>query len=56
MLGGFVIAQYGVHEVIWLSVPLLLLAFGFTFITLEKKHKEVEQELEAEPVKVVSCE
>jgi DHA1 family inner membrane transport protein len=33
LLGGFVIARYGIHEVIWMTVPLLLLSLGLTFIT-----------------------
>lgn len=60
LLGGIIIAQYGIHEVIWLSVPLLLLAFGFTFISLEKKQKTVEvqetEDLKTEPVQVISGE
>ncbi|TDX00996.1 MFS transporter [Dinghuibacter silviterrae] len=31
LLGGFVIAHYGVHQVIWASVPLLALAWGISF-------------------------
>jgi len=33
LLGGFVIARYGIHAVIWMTVPLLLLSLGLTFIT-----------------------
>lgn len=32
LLGGFVIARYGIHAVIWMTVPLLLLSLGLTFI------------------------
>jgi DHA1 family inner membrane transport protein len=33
LLGGFVIARYGIHAVIWMTIPLLLLSLGLTFIT-----------------------
>ncbi|HEY6900704.1 MAG TPA: MFS transporter [Puia sp.] len=33
LLGGFVIARYGIHAVIWMTVPLLLVSLGLTFIT-----------------------
>jgi predicted MFS family arabinose efflux permease len=39
LLGGFVIVHYGIHEVIWMTVPLLLLAFGLSFVTGNKKQK-----------------
>lgn len=32
LLGGFVIAHYGIHQVIWMTVPLLLLALGLSFV------------------------
>ena len=37
LLGGFVIARYGIHAVIWMTVPLLLLSLGLTFITAPVK-------------------
>jgi predicted MFS family arabinose efflux permease len=37
LLGGFVIHRYGIHEVIWMTVPLLLLSLGLTFITAPVK-------------------
>ena len=37
LLGGFVIARYGIHGVIWMTVPLLLLSLGLTFITTPVK-------------------
>ncbi len=37
LLGGFVIARYGIHEVIWMTIPLLLLSLGLTFITTPEK-------------------
>lgn len=33
LLGGVVIARYGIHEVMWMAIPLLLAAYGLTFIT-----------------------
>jgi DHA1 family inner membrane transport protein len=33
LLGGFVIAHYGIHQVIWMTVPLLLLALALSFVT-----------------------
>lgn len=32
LLGGFVIASYGIHAVIWMTVPLLLVSLGLTFV------------------------
>ena len=37
ILGGFVIAHYGIHDVIWASVPLLTLAWGLSFVSLKRK-------------------
>ena len=37
LLGGFVIARYGIHAVIWMTVPLLLVSLGLTFITAPEK-------------------
>jgi predicted MFS family arabinose efflux permease len=34
LLGGFVIARYGVHYVLWMSIALLALTFGLSFIKL----------------------
>ena len=48
MLGGFVIAHYGVHDVIWASVPLLSLAWGLSFVRLDKKQAVAEQALAME--------
>ncbi|MFD0763753.1 MFS transporter [Mucilaginibacter lutimaris] len=39
-LGGFVITKFGIHEIIWMSVPLLLVAYGLSFIDV-KKYKSV---------------
>lgn len=60
LLGGFVIAHYGIHEVIWMTVPLLLLALGLSFVTVKEKQtvsKEPANEItEPEPVQAVVCE
>jgi predicted MFS family arabinose efflux permease len=58
LFGGFVIAHYGIHEVIWMTVPLLLLAFGMSFITSNAEQEatapvfEEIAEPEPEPVQV----
>ncbi|HTE34610.1 MAG TPA: MFS transporter, partial [Chryseolinea sp.] len=40
LLGGFVIARYGIHQVIWMVIPLLLIAFGITFFTHSSKQRD----------------
>jgi len=40
LLGGFVIARYGVREVIWMAIPLLLTAYGITFFTHSSKERD----------------
>jgi DHA1 family inner membrane transport protein len=37
LLGGFVIAHYGIHEVIWMTVPLLSISLVLSFIGRDKK-------------------
>lgn len=37
MLGGFAIAHYGIHHVVWMSVSLLALTLVLSFITFGKK-------------------
>ncbi|GAA4329194.1 MFS transporter [Mucilaginibacter gynuensis] len=32
LLGGLMIAYFGIHQIIWMSVPLLLIAYGLTFL------------------------
>lgn len=39
MLGGFIIARYGVHHVIWMSAALLAANLGLSFITVGKQHQ-----------------
>jgi predicted MFS family arabinose efflux permease len=43
LLGGFVIARYGIHAVIWMTVPLLLLSLGLTFITTPANNKSLPE-------------
>ncbi|MDN3549904.1 MFS transporter [Mucilaginibacter aquaedulcis] len=60
LLGGFVIAKYGIHEVIWMTVPLLLLSLGLSFVKINEKQEAkgaTEEELiEADPVQAIICE
>lgn len=42
LLGGFVIARFGVREVVWMTIPLLLIAYGITFITHGRKQRNIE--------------
>jgi DHA1 family inner membrane transport protein len=62
LLGGFVIAHYGIHQVIWMTVPLLLLAFGMSFIKENvpalntELNTEQASKAEAEPIQVAVCE
>jgi predicted MFS family arabinose efflux permease len=49
LLGGFIIVRFGIHEVIWVTVPLLLLALGLSFIAGTKKRPVVEKVAEPEP-------
>lgn len=52
MLGGLVIAHYGVHHVIWMSVALLAINLGLSFVTFGKNQPatttaaETEKELQ----------
>ncbi|GAA3964957.1 hypothetical protein GCM10022246_17570 [Pedobacter ginsengiterrae] len=36
LLGGLVIAKFGVHEIIWMAVPLLLTAYILSFVHIRK--------------------
>lgn len=51
LLGGFIIANYGIQQVIWMAVPLLLLAFGLSFYK-QPKTETVSEEEAWEPVRV----
>lgn len=48
MLGGFIIASYGVHNVIWMSAALLAVNLGLSFITFGEKHQSATINANAE--------
>lgn len=54
ILGGFVIVHYGIHEVVWISIPLFGVSFLLTFIT--KKERSVAVEEVPEELLECSCE
>jgi DHA1 family inner membrane transport protein len=58
LLGGFIIAHYGIHDVIWMTVPLLSIALILSFIDPDKKvasHQENITE-STNPIQLISCE
>jgi DHA1 family inner membrane transport protein len=48
MLGGLIIAHYGIHHVIWMSVALLAVNLGLSFVTFGKKQAAISPETEKE--------
>lgn len=55
LAGGFVIVRYGIQNVVWMSIPLLLLAFALTYLTQPKKAavspvEETEENVFAEQI------
>lgn len=48
LLGGFIITNFGVQEVIWISSLLLLITFGLTFVKVGKKEMVAEDQQEEE--------
>lgn len=42
ILGGFVIVHYGIHEVVWISIPLFGVSFLLTFITKKETSMSVD--------------
>lgn len=50
LLGGFFITRFGIHEVIWISMLLLLLTFLLSFIATGKKRAVPEEAEEIDPV------
>lgn len=42
-LGGFVITRFGVHQVIWMSIVLLLVALGLTYVFVGRRATVAEQ-------------
>lgn len=59
LLGGYIIVQYGIQQVIWISILLMAVAFGLTFVKARKPataksyaeiaEEEEEEEMELEP-------
>ncbi|WP_118950451.1 MFS transporter [Taibaiella helva] len=54
MLGGLIIARYGVHQVLWMSISLLAATLALSFIPLGKKQEatapaDAEAEKELQP-------
>lgn len=48
MLGGYMIARYGVHHVIWMSIGLLSATLLLSFVSFGKKYAHVPAAAEAE--------
>jgi len=47
LLGGLVIAYFGIHQIIWMSVPLLLIAYVLSFVVpsdLQKTNNKAPEE------------
>lgn len=63
-LGGVVITHFGVHQVIWISILLLVVALGLTYVfvgkraavTEQKEQTEQEQEQEIEVQEMLAAE
>jgi predicted MFS family arabinose efflux permease len=36
-LGGFIITRYGIQQVIWISIALLLVTLALTFVFVRKR-------------------
>jgi DHA1 family inner membrane transport protein len=47
-LGGFIITRYGIQQVIWISIVLLLVSLALTFVFVGKR-KTVEESEQATP-------
>lgn len=48
MLGGYMIARFGVHHVVWMSVALLSATLLLSFVSFGKKHAHVPVAADAE--------
>jgi predicted MFS family arabinose efflux permease len=46
-LGGIIITLFGIHEVIWISILLLLVSLALTFVFIRKRTVESTEEKEA---------
>ncbi|ASW73518.1 MFS transporter [Chryseobacterium piperi] len=42
-VGGFIITQYGIHQIVWISIALLAVTLGLSFITFPKKQETEEK-------------
>ena len=51
LLGGLIIVHYGIHEVVWISIPLFGVSLLLTFIT-KKERSVVVQEV---PEELLEC-
>lgn len=58
LLGGVVIAHFGIHQIIWMSIPLLLVVYGLTFIAGSGSQKadrnRSDETMAQDPVAAVS--
>jgi predicted MFS family arabinose efflux permease len=48
LLGGFVTAHYGIHEVVWMTVFLLLLSFSLSFVKIKETRKKPAKSAQSE--------
>jgi predicted MFS family arabinose efflux permease len=53
-LGGFIIAKYGIHQIVWISIALLGTTFALSFVTFPKKLEIEEEGEEDEKIKISS--
>jgi predicted MFS family arabinose efflux permease len=51
-LGGLVITRYGVQQVIWISIALLLVTLALTFVFVGKRETVQETKQETEPAEL----
>ena len=49
-LGGIIITRFGIHEVIWISILLLIASLALTFVFIRQKRVESEEIIEVEDV------
>nr|WP_121271667.1 MFS transporter [Pedobacter schmidteae] len=56
LLGGFVIAQYGIQQIIWMSIALLTITLGISFIRLPEKQKAKKEKIEGIKIVPAVCE
>ena len=43
-LGGLIITRFGIHEVIWISIGLLVVALGLTWVFVGRQRADVRAE------------